>query len=57
MSIEKLSPFKSIVLIFNPISIALKSSISSIFSRSLIFDLPNVSKDSGLKETTDKCFF
>ena len=56
MSIEKLSPFKFSVFIFKPRSKALNSSISSIFSSSLIFDSPKAIKDSGLNDTTDKCF-
>ena len=54
---EKLSPLRFIVLIFKPMSIALNNSTSSIFSSSLIFDLPKLINDFGLNETTDKCFF
>ena len=55
-SIEKLSPLRSIVLIFKPISRALNNSMSSIFSKFVFFEEEYLTSASFLKEIIDKCF-
>lgn len=56
-SIEKLSPLSSIVFIFRPNSIALKSSMSSINSKGVCFDFANFNNACGLKEIIERCLY